>query len=259
MASKKVLITGAAGAIGQQLAKRFLQKKWQVLLLDKDEKELKALKSGFGTNCQDKCQIFHCDLESEQERSNVLEKLKANTGVLDCLINNAAYVGTSDLQGWNCAFEGQSLDTWRRAIEVNLTAPFHLIRDLAGCLKKSDDGNVVNITSIYAHVAPDWRMYENLDGFGNPAAYSASKGGLIQLTKWASTTLAPEVRVNAVSPGGLFRNQPEIFVQRYEQKTPLKRMADVDDVVNAVLFLSSKSARYITGQSLIVDGGYSVW
>ena len=199
MAVRRVLITGSNGSIGKKLAKIFLQRKWYVLLLDKNEKELEKLKSEFEPKYQNQLQVLKCDLESEQERNETIEKIKFHNVVLDCLINNAAFVGTSDLEGWNCSFEGQSIETWRRAIEVNLTAPFHLIRDLANCLKRSEDGNIVNITSIYAHLAPDWRIYEGISGYGNPAAYSASKGALIQLTKWASTTLAPDVRVNAVS------------------------------------------------------------
>ena len=92
---------------------------------------------------------------------------------------------------------------------------------------------------------------------GNPAAYAASKGGLIQLTRWLSTTLAPEIRVNSISPGGIFRNQPKKFIRRYLDKTPLSRMGHEDDVANTVIFLSSELSSYITGQNIIVDGGYS--
>lgn len=93
----------------------------------------------------------------------------------------------------------------------------------------------------------------------NPAAYGASKGGVIQLTRWLATTLAPAVRVNAVSPGGILRGQPESFVRRYEQRTPLGRMGTEDDIVGAVLYLTGGWARYTTGQHLLVDGGWSAW
>ena len=94
---------------------------------------------------------------------------------------------------------------------------------------------------------------------GNPAAYAASKGGVIQLTRWLSTTLAPEIRVNAISPGGVFRDQPDIFVKKYERRTPLQRMAYEDDFRGAVVFLASDMSKYITGQVLSVDGGWGVW
>jgi NAD(P)-dependent dehydrogenase (short-subunit alcohol dehydrogenase family) len=93
----------------------------------------------------------------------------------------------------------------------------------------------------------------------NPAAYGASKGGLIQLTRWLATTVAPEVRVNSISPGGIFRNQPESFVKRYIEKTPLTRMATDDDFRGVIAYLTSDMSKYVTGQNLIVDGGWGIW
>ena len=104
---------------------------------------------------------------------------------------------------------------------------------------------------------PDWSLYENTN-MGNPAAYSASKSGLINLTSWLSKTVSPEVRVNAISPGGIFRDQPEIFVERYVKRTPLARMATEDDFRGAITFLATDLSLYVTGHNLIVDGGWSI-
>jgi len=147
---------------------------------------------------------------------------------LSCLVNNAAFVGSSNLQGWSSSFEEQNIATWRRAFEVNLTAAFHLSQLFAPELRSSSQGNIINVASIYGELGPDWSLYCGTD-MGNPAAYSASKGGLIQLTRWLATSMAPSVRVNAISPGGIFRGQPESFVSRYVAKTPLGRMAIEDD------------------------------
>jgi NAD(P)-dependent dehydrogenase (short-subunit alcohol dehydrogenase family) len=94
---------------------------------------------------------------------------------------------------------------------------------------------------------------------GNPAAYSASKSGLIGLTRWLATTIAPDVRVNAISPGGIYRNQPENFVKKYSDRTPLKRMATEDDFRGVIAFLASDMSKYVTGQVIEVDGGWGVW
>jgi NAD(P)-dependent dehydrogenase (short-subunit alcohol dehydrogenase family) len=94
---------------------------------------------------------------------------------------------------------------------------------------------------------------------GNPAAYGASKGALIQFTRWLSTTLAPLVRANAICPGGIFRNQPESFITQYEHRTPMARMAKEEDFKGALGFLVSDLSSYVTGQSLNVDGGWSAW
>jgi NAD(P)-dependent dehydrogenase (short-subunit alcohol dehydrogenase family) len=93
----------------------------------------------------------------------------------------------------------------------------------------------------------------------NPAAYAASKGGLLQLTRWLATTISPEVRVNAITPGGIFRNQPEQFVERYKARTPLGRMASEEDFRGVIAYLSSDMSRYVTGVNIVIDGGWSVW
>jgi NAD(P)-dependent dehydrogenase (short-subunit alcohol dehydrogenase family) len=174
------------------------------------------------------------------------------------LINNAAFTGTAGLEGWVVPFEEQSVSTWRRALEVNLTAAFDLVKGLAPILARSEGGSVINIASIYGAYGPDHRLYADTP-MGNPAAYAASKGGLIQLTRWLATTLAPRVRVNSISPGGIRRGQPAAFIERYEQRTPLGRMAVEDDFRGAIAFLATDLSRYVTGQDLAVDGGWGVW
>ena len=118
--------------------------------------------------------------------------------------------------------------------------------------------SVINIGSIYGMFGPDLSIYEDTE-LNNPAAYSASKGGLIQLSRWLSTVLAPKIRVNCISPGGILRNQPEIFVKRYVDKTPLKRMGSESDIAGAVVYLASDLSSWVTGQNLVVDGGWGVW
>ena len=177
---------------------------------------------------------------------------------LHTVVNNAAFVGTSALAGWAVPFEQQTTDTWRRAIEVNLTAPFELVRGLLPLLRATPGANIVNIGSIYGALGPDWALYADTP-MANPAAYAASKGGLLQLTRWLATTCAPAIRVNAVSPGGIARGQPDAFVERYVARTPLARMASEADLAGAVTFLASDLAAYITGQVLAVDGGWSAW
>jgi NAD(P)-dependent dehydrogenase (short-subunit alcohol dehydrogenase family) len=125
-------------------------------------------------------------------------------------------------------------------------------------MKNSVGASIINISSIYGQLGPDWRLYEGTK-IGNPAAYGASKGGIIQLTKWLSTTLAPSIRANVVCPGGIFRNQPEKFVIRYQNRTPLGRMATDNDLKGALGYLASDLSSYVTGQILTVDGGWGAW
>jgi len=173
-------------------------------------------------------------------------------------VHNAAFVGTSAGKGWSTSFEQQTLEPWARSLEVNLTAPFHLTQLLLPLLKKSPAPSLVSIGSIYGILGPDWGLYDGME-MGNPAGYAAAKGGMIQLTRWLATTLAPHVRANSVSPGGIERLQPKEFVDAYVAKTPLRRMATEGDIIGAVAFLLSDASAYITGQNFAVDGGFSAW
>jgi NAD(P)-dependent dehydrogenase (short-subunit alcohol dehydrogenase family) len=200
--------------------------------------------------------VLDCDLENTDAREALVEQF--DFGSLSVLVNNAAFVGTSDLTGWAEPLERQSVDTWRRALEVNLTASFHLCQLFAPILKVGPSSSIINIASIYGLFGPDYSLYEGTT-MANPAAYGASKGGLIQLTRWLSTTLAPQIRVNVIAPGGVARGQPESFVDRYKARTPLQRMATEEDFRGVVAYLASDLSAYVTGQVLSVDGGWGVW
>lgn len=177
---------------------------------------------------------------------------------LRVLVNNAAFTGDASLGGYACAFDDQTDEAFDEALALNLAVPFRLVRRLTPHLRRSNGSAIVNISSIYGLVGPDLGLYEGTS-MGNPAGYAASKGGLVQLTRYLSTVLAPEVRVNCVAPGGLARGQDEVFVERYEARTPLGRMGTERDVVEAVAWLANDASAYVTGQVIAVDGGWTAW
>jgi NAD(P)-dependent dehydrogenase (short-subunit alcohol dehydrogenase family) len=253
---RRALITGAAGGIGRVIAQTLAEMGSDLILVDRpgsNYEELIPLLKKWDIDVQ----ILDCDLEIQSERELLIKSVTQKYGV-DVLINNAAFVGSSGLKGWGTTFEHQSVETWRRALEVNLTAVFDLCKGFTETLSKNGHGSIINIGSIYGSYGPDYSLYEGT-AMGNPAAYAASKGGLIQLSRWLATTIAPRVRVNTISPGGVFRGQPEVFVKRYEARTPLARMAREDDFKGAIAFLASDLSGYVTGQNLAVDGGWGVW
>lgn len=254
---RRAMITGALGGLGRVMSHTLAELGADLVLVDLPSGDFVALQADLA-QWKVKIEPVSCDIEQEAERRALIDRIKADDRGLSILINNAAFVGTSGLTGWSVPFEQQSLDTWRRALEVNLTSIFDFCQGLAPVLRQSPGANIVNIASMYGMLGPDWRLYEDTD-MSNPAAYGASKGGAIQLTRWLSTTLAPSVRVNSISPGGVWRNQPESFVQRYEARTPLGRMANEEDFAGAIAFLASDQARYVTGQNIAVDGGWSAW
>jgi NAD(P)-dependent dehydrogenase (short-subunit alcohol dehydrogenase family) len=258
LTGRRALITGATGNLGKIFSDSLAELGADIVLVDRQGSDFAALSKDLQNRWGIKVEYFCCDLESASQRLELLENLKASEKNLDILINNAAFVGTSNLTGWNVPFEDQTLETWTRAFEVNLTAVFDLCQGLAPLISRSNGGSIINIASMYGMLGPDWRLYEDTT-MGNSAAYSASKGGLIQFTRWLSTTVSPKIRVNAIAPGGIFRNQPEEFVKRYIDRTPLRRMASEDDFRGAITFLSSDLSKYVTGQILSVDGGWGSW
>lgn len=255
---RRALITGAAGHIGRVIAQTLAELGADLLLVDLAGANYGTLVEETERDWRVKVQTLKCNLESQGDRNRLIDCLRTQQSGLDVLVNNASFTGDTGLQGWVADFEHQTVETWRRALEVTLTAAFDLSKGFVPLLKQSNGGSVINIASIYGSYGPDYSLYAGTE-MGNPAAYAASKGGLIQLTRWLSTTLAPRVRVNAISPGGVFRDQPTEFVERYEARTPLGRMATEDDFRGAIAYLASDLSLYVTGQNLAVDGGWGVW
>ncbi|MCB1178613.1 MAG: SDR family oxidoreductase, partial [Leptospiraceae bacterium] len=168
------------------------------------------------------------------------------------------YVGTSNLKGWSVPFEEQSRDTWRDTLEVNLTAPFIMIQAFTKILRESKNSSVINIGSIRGMLGVDMKLYEGTK-MGSSIAYSASKGGLLQMTRYLATVLAPDIRVNSISLGGIARNQNELFTKRYIDSTPLGRMGKEEDTKGAAVYLASDLSEYVTGHNLVLDGGWVSW
>lgn len=251
------LITGGGGYLGKTMANALAEMGCSICLIDRPNLTRPALNE-IKLNSNTKVLGLDIDLENEDNRKTIPSLIKNHFGRLDILINNAAFVGDSNLQGWATSFEKQELLSWRRAFEVNLTSAFHLSQLLSPLLKDSKNGSIINIGSIYGVLGPDLKLYEQTK-MANPAAYAASKGGLIQLTRWLSTVLAPNIRVNCISPGGIGRNQPIEFVERYISRTPLGRMGVEEDLKGAVVFFASDLSSYVTGENLMVDGGWTVW
>lgn len=252
------LVTGGAGHIGSAMSEALAELGAMVVVLDALRVACEAEADRIQRQYKVETQPLVIDLSSEKEVRGAPESVLNRFGRLDILVNCAALANTSNLQGWTGPFKEQAADTWRLALEVNLTAPFILSQVFADALAESGHGSIINVGSIYGLAGPDMRLYDGTT-MGNAAAYGASKGGLIQLTRWLATVLAPRVRVNAITPGGVWRSQSEGFVKRYVDRTPLRRMGVEEDFKGAAAFLASDLSAYVTGHNLIVDGGWTTW
>lgn len=256
---KVAFVAGAAGHIGLAACETLMELGAKVCVVDQSQEK-----------CDERCNElnahgylhkavpFKIDLSSEQELRNSIQQIAKKMNGLDILVHCAAFVGTTQFPGWAVPFPEQTLSAWDAALRVNLSSAFVMVQEAASYLKKSGHGSVIFISSMYGMVAPDMSLYEGTN-MANPAGYGVSKAGLIQLAKYLATLLAPDIRVNAISPGGVWRNQAEVFHQKYKNKTPLKRMASEEDMKGAIAYLSSDLSSYVTGSNLVIDGGFTIW
>lgn len=252
------LITGGAGHIGSAMGAALAELGAGIAVLDLNAEAAAQTAADLTAQFGVPALPLGVDLGDDDAVRAVPAAVVAGLGRLDILINNAALVGTSALKGWGVPFDEQSVDTWRLAMDVNVTAPFVLTQACHRALAAAGHGSVINIGSIYGIVAPDMSLYAGTT-LGNPAAYAASKGGLLQFTRWLTTVLAPDVRVNAITIGGVSRGQAAAFQERYISRTPRGRMATEEDLKGAVAYLASDLSAYVTGHNLVVDGGWTAW
>ena len=254
LAGRRAILTGGAGNIGQAVAETLIELGAQVVITDLDKDACRQRADELGSNALP----LVCDLANEQSTRETVRTAIKSLGGLDILIHCAAYVGTTSIPGWGVPFDQQTVDSWDNALRVNLTSAFVLAQEVHEALCVNGHGSIILFSSIYGMVGPDMGLYADTT-MANPAGYGASKGGLLQLTRYLATILAPKVRVNAISPGGVWRNQPEVFQERYQTRTPLRRMAVEEDLKGATAFLASDLSAYVTGQNLVVDGGWTAW
>ena len=245
LTGKRIVITGAAGHIGRTLAKALNENGARVWGVDRADlsDDLASVLEGY-------IQVELGDQNAlETALAEHLNAMKEVHGFVHC----AAFVGTSNLSGWLGDFFEQSRETFDQAMQVNIGSAFTLVQKLAPVFKSP---SLVFMSSIYGEAAPDFSLYEGTS-MDNPIAYGASKSALQQFSKYiASRHGEMGWRCNSILLGGVFRGQPETFVERYVQRTALKRMATEADLIGPVTFLLSEASAYVTGAELAVDGGF---
>lgn len=237
---KIIIVTGGSGLLGKQIIK------------DLEAKGAIAINADINVATDFEKFTLSVDITSEESIVNAIKLVSDFYGKIDGLVNNA-YPRTKD---WGTKFEDITYESWQKNVDMQMNTTFLFIQKIMPELLKTK-GSIVNMTSIYGVVGNDLTIYENTS-ITTAAPYSAIKGGVINFTRYLASYYGKQgVRVNCVSPGGIFDNQHETFVANYEKKVPLGRMGNPDDIAPAVSFLLSDEAKYITGQNLIVDGGWT--
>jgi len=249
LSGKTALVTGGAGLIGREIVKALREFGALVYLADvQKDKAVDLLKGG-------SVKYVYLDISAEETIEKALEGIVRENDTIDIFVNSA-YPRTHN---WALEFENIPLESWKQNVDGQLGGYFKCCQKIAEIMKKHGGGSIVNLGSTYGVVAPDFSIYEGTD-MTMPAAYSAIKGGTIAFTKYLATYYAKyNIRANSISPGGIFDNQPPAFVEKYSHKTPLGRMGNPEDIAGAVVFLASDASSYVTGQNLMVDGGWTAW
>jgi NAD(P)-dependent dehydrogenase (short-subunit alcohol dehydrogenase family) len=241
LTNKVIVVTGGCGLIGSAILK----------YLDQEDAIAINAEINIGNNSVDR--DFNCDITKEESVQQLIDKVLAKYGRLDGWVNNA-YPRTKD---WGNRFEEISAESWKVNVDSQLNSLFMCCQRVLKVMKQQRAGSIVNVSSIYGVVGPDFTVYEGTE-ITMPAAYSAIKGGIINFSRYLASYYGPHgVRVNCVSPGGIFNDQNPLFVKQYEAKVPLKRMGLPSDISPAVGFLLSDEASYITGHNMLVDGGWT--
>lgn len=238
---KLIIVTGGSGLIGKAIVQDIRDKGGIPINIDLNvPTDLAA--GTFGT-----------DITDDQAVKDAVAAIQAHFGRIDGLVNNA-YPRTAD---WGKRFEDIAPDSWRQNIDMQLNSYFVMSQAVLAVMQAQRSGAIVNIASIYGVVGNDFTLYEAYGGT-SPAAYAAIKGGLINFTRYLASYYGRQgIRVNCVSPGGILDQQHPTFIERYEQKVPMGRLGNPDDIAPPVSFLLSEDAKYITGHNLLVDGGWT--
>lgn len=259
LAGRTIVVTGGGGILGTRMVGALVAAGANVAVIERElEKSAAACTNLEGS--KGKAIPFAADIRNKASVEAAAAEIESQLGPVHGLVNNAAAKSANFFE----PFETFPLDDWKEVMDVNLNGAFICAQVFGRDMAERAEGSIVNTLSIYGIVAPDQRIYEGSlyegQAINTPAIYSASKAGLWGLTRYLSSYWGHRnVRVNAITPGGVFSGQNDEFVMRYSARVPLGRMADKDEMSGALVFLLSDAASYVTGQNVVVDGGLTVW
>ncbi len=267
LSGRVAVVTGGAGLLGEEFCRTLAEAGAAVAVVDLNASASQAVantltKSGY------KALAVPTDITKPDSVNALVEKILAAFGRLDVLLNSAALDPKFDADALKKgitpgAFEDYPLDQWNAALGVNLTGMFLVTQAcVRPMIKQGKKGSIINICSTYGLNGPDQRIYIK-DGERvafKPVYYTVTKAGVMGFTKYLAAYYAEtEIRVNALTPGGVFNNHEDYFVKNYSAKTILGRMAKKDEMNGALLFLASDASSYMTGNNVVVDGGWTAW
>lgn len=250
LSGKVVIVAGGAGRLGRPACEALVEHGGTVVVADADGDRGKALADDLGKHAA----FIGVDITDESSVRHLVKTVTDKHGRIDVLVN-VAYPRT---ENYGRRYEDVAIEDWRENVDRHLTGYYLTAREVSPVMREQSGGSIINFGSIYGVQAPDFQIYEGTD-MTSPVEYAAVKGGILNLTRYLASYLGEyRIRVNAISPGGVFANQDPGFVAEYERRTPLGRMARPEDVKGPVVFLASEASAYVTGHNLLVDGGWTI-
>jgi NAD(P)-dependent dehydrogenase (short-subunit alcohol dehydrogenase family) len=269
LSGKSALITGGAGLLGKEHALALLEVGAYVVLWDVNTENLIRVTNELTkVYSEQSVKMSVVDISKEEEVSNAYKELELQGITISILINNAAINPKYNSESKGTVFsrvENLTLDDWNYQVSVGLTGAFICSKYFGSNMAINNSGVILNISSDLSVISPDQRLYKVSGATENsqpvkPITYSVIKSGLVGMTKYLATYWSANgVRVNALSPGGVYEDQNNDFVKKISDLIPLGRMAKSNEYKSAVQFLCSDASSYMTGQNIVIDGGRSVW
>ncbi|PLX15507.1 MAG: short-chain dehydrogenase [Candidatus Muiribacterium halophilum] len=263
---KIAVITGGLRQLGQQFSIALAEYGAQIAVLDLvNEKEVNKNERFSYFQQKDQIKCFKVDITNRKEVENILSEIKAKFGSPNILVNNAALDSPPDSPASeNGPFEDYPEASLDKILNVNIKGTFICCQVFGGEMAEKKGGSIINISSIYGILSPNQDIYEfkrkNGEKWFKPVAYAVSKSGVLNLTRYLATYWSKKgVRVNTLTPAGIFNDQGEEFLSEYLKRMPIGRMANENEMNGAVIFLASEASSYMTGSNLVVDGGWSAW
>jgi 2-deoxy-D-gluconate 3-dehydrogenase len=265
LTGRAAVVTGGSGLLGKQFCHTLATAGAAVTVVDIDDQNCRQVAAEITAQGQ-QALAAPTDITSPENVAEMVAKTLEKFGRLDILVNSAALDPKFDPdkigdQGAN-AFEDYPLAAWQQALDVNLTGMYLCSQAAVKPMLAQDKGVIINLCSMYGLVAPDQRLYqrEGQPSQFKPVTYTVTKAGVVGFTNYLATYYAGKnIRVNALTPGGVFNNHDDEFVKRYSARSVLGRMAEENEMNGAILFLASDASSYMTGANLVVDGGWTTW
>ncbi|SDX28796.1 SDR family oxidoreductase [Paenibacillus sp. CF384] len=264
LSGKTAIVTGALGIIGSKVCTGLAEFGANIVAVDLNEEAANDFAGKLALNFGVQAVGIGCNVADPDDVAIMVERAVNIMGGVHILHNNAGYKPLVREQ-YLAPFEEYTLEQWREVMSVNIDGVFLVAKEVGKqMVEQGVGGTIIQTASIYGIMAPDHRIYEGssyLDKpMASPAVYSASKGGVVALTKYLAAYWSKQgIRVNTITPGGVESGQNEEFKRNYSARIPLGRMAEADEMVGAVLYLASDASSYVTGQNIIVDGGLDAW